>query len=161
MVPWEYNIDVGEWHERQSYLQTFWRGLCPAIKAFGSWLGGDVLSGDLIRLDGTVQSEKGNPLRMRIETGPMGAFPQPMRINAIELYLTKGTGIVTGVDPVQTNPSVENFRCRTGNGRAGIWTAPGLQLEYPGAAERDRYKGALERPWGHPRITRGTCGRAV
>ena len=139
---WEYNIDVGEWHERQSYLQTFWRGL-PAIKAFGYWLGGDMLSGDLIRLDGTEQSEKGDPLRMRIETGPMGAFPQPMRINAIELYLTKGTGIATGVDPVQTNPSVEISVSRNGG---QDWTAP--RLEYPGrqSVTDTRVRSSV---WGH------------
>ena len=44
---------------------------------------------------------------MRVETGPLGGFPQVLRINGIELYLTKGVGIATGTDPVQTDPDVE------------------------------------------------------
>ena len=43
---------------------------------------------------------------MTVETGPLGSFPKVARINEIELYLTKGVGIATGDDPVQTKPKI-------------------------------------------------------
>jgi hypothetical protein len=103
---WEYETDLGSWHIRRSYLQQYWRGALP-VNAFGMWLCGDVESGNLLRLDPTAQDETGNPLRMRIETGPQGAFPAKLRVNQIELYCTKGVGIATGSDPTQTDPDVE------------------------------------------------------
>lgn len=81
---------------------------------FDKWLCGDLLTGDLLEIDMNEQGEVGDPLRMRIETGPAGAFPQAVRINSIELYLTKGVGIATGSDPVQTDPDVEISVSRDG-----------------------------------------------
>ena len=60
------------------------------------------------------QSEVGDPLRMRIETGPAGAFPQVVRINSVELYLTKGVGDAEGLDPVETDPDIEISMSRDG-----------------------------------------------
>jgi hypothetical protein len=117
---WIYETDLGSWHERQSYLQTYWRGTCP-VKAFDKWLIGDSKTGNLLEIDGTAQDEVGDPLRMRIETGPLGAFPQAVRINSIELYLTKGVGIATGSDPVQTDPDIEISISRDGG---NIWSNP-------------------------------------
>lgn len=117
---WVYETDGGTWHERQSYLQTYWRGTCP-VKAFDKWLIGDSKTGNLLEVDGATQDEVGDPLRMRIETGPLGAFPQAVRVNSIELYLTKGTGIATGTDPVQTDPDVEISISRDGG---QTWSNP-------------------------------------
>ena len=103
---WEYDIHGGAWHERQSYLQNFWRALQP-INVFGNWLCGDLLSSTLLRIDVGVRKEVGDPLRMRIETGPMGAFPQRIRVNQIELYMTKGASIATGHDPDETDGMIE------------------------------------------------------
>ncbi len=103
---WEFDTKLQTWHERQSYLRSDWRGLYP-FKAFDKWLCGDKLSGRILEIDGPTQDETGNPLRIRIETGPFGAFPSPIRINGIELYLTKGVGIAPGDDPTQTNPDIE------------------------------------------------------
>jgi hypothetical protein len=103
---WVYDVGVQTWHERQSYLKTFWRAAYP-VKAFEKWLCTDLLTGNIMRIDAAVQDEVGTPLRMRIETGPFGAFPAPIRVNTIELYLTKGVGIATGIDPVQTDPDIE------------------------------------------------------
>jgi hypothetical protein len=203
---WEYDTTLQSWHERQSYLQTWWRGYQP-INVFGNWLCGDTLGSNLLRLDGTVRTEGGqfdvqtlsvtgtptggsftlsiagnfsgsiaynataaqvqtalfavanmtcsggplpatpvtitfnrrsvqlvftlgsnaltggssptaviahtitgfaaDPLRMRIETGPLGAFPKAIRINSIELYMTKGASIAIGHDPDETNAMIE------------------------------------------------------
>jgi hypothetical protein len=210
---WEYDTTLQSWHERQSYLQTFWRGYQP-INVFGNWLCGDTLAPNLLKIDGTVSTEGGqfdvqtltvsgtpaggsftlsfagnlsgsiaynstaaqvqavlsnianvtctggplpatpviitfnirssqsvftlasnaltggssptaaithtitgfaaNPLKMRIETGPLGAFPKAVRINSIELYMTKGASIATGHDPDETNAMIEISMSRNG-----------------------------------------------
>lgn len=103
---WVYDVVMQNWHERQSYLQKNWRGTF-AFKAFDKWLCGDTKTGNVVQIDGRCHDEVGEPLSMRIETGPLGGFPKPLRILGIELYLTKGVGIATGDDPVQTDPEIE------------------------------------------------------
>jgi hypothetical protein len=115
---WEYDTTLQVWHERQSYLQTYWRALQP-VKAFDKWLCGDRKTGNLLQIDGATLNEVGDPVRMRIETGPLGAFPRAVRIDGIELYLTKGVGQATGSDPVQTDPKVEISVSRDGGNSWG------------------------------------------
>ena len=110
---WEFDTVLQSWHERQSHLLTYWRGLFP-VNAFGKWYCGARSSNALLEISPTTHDEVGYPLRMRIETGPLGGFPQVLRINRIELYLTKGVGIATGTDPVQTDPDVEISISRDG-----------------------------------------------
>lgn len=104
---WEYETDAGSWHERRSYLQTYWRGTLPLMAWNNQWYCGDLLSNAVLKIDGNNHDECGQPLRIRIETGPFGQFPQIVRINTIELLCTKGVGIATGVVPQQTDPSVD------------------------------------------------------
>lgn len=110
---WEYDTTLQTWHERQSYLKTFWRGYQP-INVFGNWLCGDSLASNLLKLDGTIRNELGQPLKMRVETGPIGAFPRGVRINAIELYMTKGASNALGHDPDETDAQVEISISRDG-----------------------------------------------
>ena len=105
---WEYETDLGSWHERQSYLQQYWRASMPAVMAWNNqWYCGDQVSGSVLRLDGNTYFECGQPLRVRIETGPIGQFPQVVRINTIELYCTKGAGNSLGAVPQETDPMIE------------------------------------------------------
>ena len=101
------------WHQRKSHLQQYWRGMFP-IYAFGTWVCGDKKSGNLAVIDGLTNTEFGDPLLITIETGPMAAFPNKIRVNSIELYLTKGVGIATGIDPLQTDPDVSISISRDG-----------------------------------------------
>ena len=117
---WEYDTTLQSWHERQSYLQTYWRAYQP-INVFGSWLAGDILGSNLLKIDGTVRKELTNPLRMRLETGLLGAFPKMVRVNGIELYMTKGASIATGHDPDETNAQIEISMSRDGG---QTWTNP-------------------------------------
>lgn len=110
---WVYDVGETTWHERESYLVKYWRMTCP-VKAFDKWLCGDLKTGNLLEIDMDEQTEVGDPLRIRIETGPAGAFPSPVRINSIELYLTKGIGIAPGLDPEQTDPDIEMSVSRNG-----------------------------------------------
>lgn len=102
---WEFDTTLQSWHERQSYLKSGWNGLFP-VKAFDKWLCGIDGTAKLSEISGSYHDENGDPLRMTIETGPLGSFPKVARINEIELYLTKGVGIATGTDPVQTQPKI-------------------------------------------------------
>jgi hypothetical protein len=117
---WEYDTTLQGWHERKSHLQQYWRGLFP-LWAFGMWICGDKKSGNLAVIDGKTNTEFNDPLLIRIETGPMGAFPNKIRINSIELYLTKGVGIATGTDPLQTDPDISIRISRDGG---QTWSNP-------------------------------------
>jgi hypothetical protein len=117
---WEYDTTLQTWHERKSHLQQYWRGMFP-VAAFGMWICGDKKSGNLAVIDGLTNTEFGDPLLIRIETGPLGAFPQPIRINGIELYLTKGVGRATGADPLETNPDISISISRDGG---QVWSNP-------------------------------------
>jgi hypothetical protein len=55
-----------------------------------------------------------NPLRIRIETGPLGAFPKTVRVNSIELCMTKGASVATGHDPDETSAMIEISMSRNG-----------------------------------------------
>lgn len=111
---WEYDTTLPNWHERKSYLVDYWRGMFPLLGVNQQWICGDKKSGNLALIDGKTATEFGDPLRMRIETGPSNAFPNKIRINAIELYLTKGAGVATGIDPLQTDPDVSISISRDG-----------------------------------------------
>ena len=63
----------------------------------------------------------GNPILIQIETGPMNAFPNKIRINGIELYLTKGVGVATGADPLETDPDISIAISRDGG---QTWSSP-------------------------------------
>ena len=61
-----------------------------------------------------VVGSLGDPVLITIETGPAGAFPQMVRVNGIELYLTKGVGRALGVNPLETDPDVSIQMSRDG-----------------------------------------------
>jgi hypothetical protein len=117
---WEYDTTLQTWHERQSYLKAYWRGHRP-IYTFSQWLCGDNDSPTLCRLSTATRKELGNPLAMRIETGPFGAFPQSVRINGIELYMTKGKSNALGHDPDETNAQIGISISRNGG---NTWSKP-------------------------------------
>ena len=110
---WEYDTTLQTWNERKSHLVEYWRGKFP-LNAFGMWICGDSKSGAIAIIDGNTNSEFGDALLIQIDTGPLGAFPQKIRINTLELYLTKGVGKATGVDPLETDPDISIMISRDG-----------------------------------------------
>jgi hypothetical protein len=139
---WEYDTTLTSWHERKSYLKDTWRGKLP-FRASNQWLCGDTDTGNIGQIDGNTKTEFTQPLRMRIETGPIGAFPNTARINGIELYLTKGVGIATGIDPLETDPSLEISISRDGG---QTWTSPRIVKVGRQALTAQRVRAAI---WGH------------
>lgn len=103
---WELNVSTGKWHERASYLDVHWWGLNP-VKAFDKWICGHSENGNLYEIDPDNHKEGTSPLVMRIESGPLGNFPQGIRVERLAMLLTRGVGIAAGTDPDQTDPSAE------------------------------------------------------
>lgn len=62
----------------------------------------------------TTTGVAGDPIKMMIETGPFGAFPNSVRINTIEVYLTKGASDATGHDPDETDADIAISISRNG-----------------------------------------------
>lgn len=110
---WVFDTTLQTWHERRSYLQTYFRGLYPVLFS-SNWLCGDSDGANLCQITANVRKDLGNPIRMRIETGPFGAFPNAVRVNTIELFLTKGASDATGHDPDETNAEVAISISRNG-----------------------------------------------
>lgn len=110
---WIFDTTLLTWHERTSHLQNYWRGLYP-VKAFDKWLCGDTDSTTLASIDANVRKELGNPIKMLLETGPFGQFPNAVRINAIEVFLTKGASDATGHDPDETDADIAISISRNG-----------------------------------------------
>jgi hypothetical protein len=104
------------------------------------------LTGGTVTITRSVTGIVADPLRMRIETGPLGAFPQKVRVNTIELYMTKGASNALGEAPQETNAMVEISMSRdaglswgtprtvpvgpqqlSGRARASIWGQADIQ----------------------------------
>jgi hypothetical protein len=54
-----------------------------------------------------ARDEVGSPLRLRIESGPVLDFPGGTVVGRADFYFTTGVGVASGVDPIETNPTVE------------------------------------------------------
>ena len=103
---WVLDVNTSEWFEGDSYLQLRSRR-SGAINAFGKWLTGDVQSGNILQITDSAFDELGNPLRLRMESGPVQDFPGGTVVGRADFYFATGVGIATGIDPIQTNPTVE------------------------------------------------------
>lgn len=117
---WEFNLVSKKWNERQSYGETRWRGTQP-VYAFGKWITGDTLTGDLLYVDSTAQTENSDPLVFQIESGPVQGFPYRQFVARADFDFAPGVGIATGFDPIQTDPVVEISYARDGGSN---WSLP-------------------------------------
>lgn len=103
---WVLDVSTSQWSEGDSYLVTRTRR-SGAINAFNKWLTGDTATGNLQQITSTANDELGNPLRLRVESGPVLDFPAGMSVGRADFYFSTGVGIATGRDPDQTDPDVE------------------------------------------------------
>lgn len=100
---WEFDTNTAKWHEKQSYGLLRWRG-STTVKAFGLWLCGDTQTGGALQIDELTRTEMGQPLRFRLESGPVENFPSRTAIPFSDFWFSPGTGSATGSDPIETNP---------------------------------------------------------
>jgi hypothetical protein len=103
---WLTDLNTGEWYEGNSYLLPRSRR-SGAISAFNLWLTGDTKSGNILQITDSAFDELGDPLRLRIESGPVQNFPSGEVVGRADFYFATGVGIATGIDPQQTDPDVE------------------------------------------------------
>lgn len=137
----EFNLNTEQWNERESYMAgnnttgafSRWRG-DGGINAFGKWLVGDVQTGDVLYLNEDNQYEIDQPLRMRIESGPVQDFPNRIRVARADFSWVAGTGVVSGATVPETNPQVSISWSDDGG---QTWSNPLLrELGAMGAAEK-------------------------
>lgn len=141
---WEYNVTTDAWHERASTGLARWRGE-TSVNAFGKWIVGDVVTGDVLAISEAYRTENGAPVVARIESAPLRQIPDRLRLGALTLDITTGQGDPGGEMPDETDP-----RCRIS------WSVDG------GA----RWAQPLIRPIGGPgqygnRVSVGDLGRAT
>jgi hypothetical protein len=103
---WVLDISTSQWFEADSYLVTRSRR-AGAINAFDKWLTGDTATGNMQQIATSANDEIGNPLRLRIESGPVPSFAAGTVVGRADFYFVTGVGIATGHDPDQTDPDVE------------------------------------------------------
>lgn len=105
---WEYDVVLQRWHERRSYNFARWRGTLP-FRAFDRWLCGGIETNSLFSIDAATRTEDGKPLVCEVETGPFGNFPFGARVNRLDLFVSAGAGFAPGLDPIETEPSIDIF----------------------------------------------------
>jgi hypothetical protein len=99
---WHFDCNTLKWHERESWLQSYWRHLQPHY-AWNVWLVGDRKEPNIYVIDSDIESEAGEPLTAQM-IGLVDVFPAKTRIARIDLDVTHGVGITTGTVPIQTDP---------------------------------------------------------
>jgi len=94
---WEFNINTQKWNERWSLLPSGIYGRWRAKfghPVFGKFIFGDAQSGNLIFVDDQNYTEIGVPQLFRIESGPVAAFPEQLRIARADFLFDLGVGMV-------------------------------------------------------------------
>lgn len=105
---WEFDLASQKWNERSSLLDGTgrWRASF-AYNAFGKWLVGDTLASDILYVDEAAFDENDDPQLFRLESGPVHKFPNRAKVTRADFDFSVGVGLATGVDPIQTDPTVQ------------------------------------------------------
>ena len=103
---WVFDLDTLHWHERISYGLLNFRGT-RSLFAFNKWLCGDDSSQKIMEISGSTGHEDSNPLIFQVESGPVSAFPHRVAVPEASFSIAQGVGQADGIDPMQTNPTVE------------------------------------------------------
>ncbi|MFB7145019.1 hypothetical protein ACWGMK_06215 [Agrobacterium deltaense] len=103
---WTYEVGTGFWHERVSYLNERWRGVC-STPAFGKWVIGDRETGDIWFLDADTHREGEDHLVMTATSLPAVGFPNRVAIPRADFDVIVGQGLIAGQEPIDTDPVCE------------------------------------------------------
>lgn len=93
---WVYDINTGEWHERQSYGYDHWRAAW-VVKCYDKVLVGDTQTGNIGEMDANTFSEWGNALYREATTGVVLGESKWGYFDRLELDMEVGRAI--GSDP--------------------------------------------------------------
>ena len=103
---WVCNINNEKWHARPSYLVARSR-ITQTYYAFGKWLCGDTLTGNVQEITGSAHKEIDNPLVCEIWSAPLQDFPRRSQGISAFFDFAVGVGDASGEDPIATDPGVE------------------------------------------------------
>jgi len=117
---WEFNLTTQKWNERDSLGLTRWRA-SQSVWAFNKWLVGDTQSAKVFAIDPASYKEDTNPIRMRLESGPVQNFPARQRVARADFDFATGVGIAAGTTTPETDPVV-NISWSDDGG--SIWSYP-------------------------------------
>lgn len=98
---WVYDINTGEWHERQSYGYDHWRAAW-VVKCYNKTLVGDTQTGNIGEIHSTTYSEWGGILNREATSGVVNGQGKRLFHDRVELDMDVGNGLETGQgsDPV-------------------------------------------------------------
>jgi hypothetical protein len=103
---WVYDFSTGKWHQRKSYGAEYWRAR-QSIFAFGVWMVGDYATGKIFQVDETWYKEANDALIYDILSVQGAAFPNPLACHRVDFNFVNGTGISTGVDSTEIDPTID------------------------------------------------------
>lgn len=102
---WVFDLLTSTWQERASYGSKKWRAE-QSVYAFGDWVLGDEESGKLFTLDNETYGEDGDTLVFDVTTLPVEKFPARENVARADFAMVPGTGVATGADDTEIDPSV-------------------------------------------------------
>lgn len=102
---WRLDVTTSQWAQADSYLVTRSR-VSGAINVYSKWLTGDTAGGNFQQITSTALDETGDPLRLRVESGPVMNFPGGQVVGRADFYFATGVGDAEGHDPDATDPDV-------------------------------------------------------
>lgn len=101
---WCYEVNSGLWHERESFNKARFRAVCSVRAWDGKWVFGDRETGDIWMLDDNYAREGDDPLVMTVISAASNDFPNRAAINRVDFEAIVGQGLVTGEQPIETDP---------------------------------------------------------
>lgn len=97
---WVYDLtEGGNWHERDTADSGAWRATGNSVKAFGKWLVGDRLTGNIYQVDKDAMNDGGLAMPWVPESIAMEAFPQQLQIPRADFNFVSGVGSLSVPDP--------------------------------------------------------------
>lgn len=134
---WVYDLtEGGNWHERDTADSGAWRATGNSVKAFGKWLVGDRLTGNIYQVDKDARNDGGLAMPWVPESIAMEAFPQRLQIARADFNFVSGVGSLS--DAVGGNDQYTKvlihmdgadasttFTDVNAGGSAHVWTANG------------------------------------
>lgn len=104
---WEFNTTTGNWNERESYTRDDCRA-SQSVWFNNTWVQGDRTTGTLFTVNTDYCFEgTEDPLVYQIDTGAVANFPARLAVSQADFDFTTGVGISSGVDMIQTDPTVQ------------------------------------------------------
>lgn len=122
---WVYDVSTGNWHERQSYGESLWRGRF-GVNAWDKWFCFDRDSEKVFQIKATVKLEDDQPLIWGLRSTQASQFPGRTFVKRASFDFVVGVGLDAGIDPIESNPVVRVRWSDDGGYNWGQWLTRSL-----------------------------------